>query len=53
MFKWLFNEKCPKCSKVLDTNKSNIFTGKIVKSCSEGHYTKEFHPTLETFIETN
>ena len=52
-FKNLFIERCPKCNKVLETKQSNIFKSVIVKSCPEGHFQKEFHPALETYIESN
>jgi hypothetical protein len=51
--KRLFIEKCPTCNKVLETNKSNILKTVIIKSCPDNHYQKEFHPALETYIESN
>jgi hypothetical protein len=52
-FKHLFAEHCPKCNKVLETQHSNTLSGVIIKSCPEQHYQKEFHPALETYIESN
>ncbi|KAF2426334.1 hypothetical protein B6K89_06645 [Bacillus subtilis] len=39
------------CKTTLDTTNSNAFHGTIVKTCPSHHYQKEFHQTLETFIE--
>ncbi|MEO2076091.1 MAG: hypothetical protein ABGX20_12050 [Bacillus sp. (in: firmicutes)] len=49
----LFVEHCPKCNKVLETHHSNTLKSIIIKSCPEQHYQKEFHPALETYIETH
>ncbi|OWV38841.1 hypothetical protein CE489_05180 [Bacillus spizizenii] len=49
---FLFSELCPTCKKTLDTTKSNAFHGTIIKTCPNHHYQKEFHPALETFIES-
>ena len=51
--KRLFIEHCPKCNKVLDTKNSNVLKSVVIKSCPENHYQKEFHPALETYIESN
>ncbi|KAF0815686.1 MULTISPECIES: hypothetical protein [Cytobacillus] len=48
----LFNEKCPQCQKTLETNKSNIYKGIIIKSCPNLHYQKEYHPALELYVES-
>lgn len=48
-----FIDKCPICNKVLETNKSNFLKATIVKTCPENHYQKEFHPALETYIESS
>lgn len=53
--KWmrlLFIEQCPKCKKTLETSRSNIWKSLVIKSCPDHHYQKEFHPALETYIET-
>ncbi|MFB5285424.1 MULTISPECIES: hypothetical protein [Peribacillus] len=52
LLKRLFTDKCPTCHKVLDTNKSNLLKTVVIKSCPENHYQKEFHPALETVIES-
>jgi len=52
-FKRFLNEKCPTCNKDLETNKSNIYKSVVVKSCPENHFQKEYHPALESYIETN
>lgn len=49
----LFLEKCPNCEKVLITNQSNSLLSHVVKACPQEHYTKEFHPALETYVEYN
>ncbi|MGG3564435.1 hypothetical protein ABES03_22860 [Neobacillus rhizosphaerae] len=49
----LFVELCPKCNKVLETHHSNPIKSIIIKSCPDQHYQKEFHPALETYIESN
>ena len=51
IMKNLFIEKCPKCQDPLVT-KHNGFTTKMIKFCPNGHYEKEYHPALESFIET-
>ena len=51
--KFFFNERCPKCNKVLDTTRSNSFYATVIKHCPDNHYQKEYHPALETFIETD
>jgi hypothetical protein len=51
ILKNLLIEKCPKCKESL-VNKSCTFTAKIIKFCPNGHYEKEYHPALETYIET-
>jgi hypothetical protein len=48
----LFTDKCPVCNKVLETKKSNFFKATIIKTCPESHYQKEYHPALETYIES-
>ncbi|MFC4322988.1 hypothetical protein [Litchfieldia salsa] len=53
LLKLFINEKCPKCNKTLETKHSSILSAFVIKYCSEGHYQKEFHPSLETYIETN
>ncbi|WP_164745649.1 hypothetical protein [Neobacillus mesonae] len=52
IFKNLFMEHCPKCKKVLETKHSKPLQSIVIKSCPENHYHKEFHPALETYIET-
>ncbi len=51
-FKRLVTEHCPKCHKVLETSHSNTLKSIVVKTCPDRHYQKEFHPALETYIET-
>jgi hypothetical protein len=50
--KRLFIEQCPKCNKALETSRSNTLKSIVVKSCPDQHYQKEFHPALETYVET-
>lgn len=50
---YLTNEKCPHCKKTLETTKSNVLFGVIIKACPDNHFQKEFHPALETYIESN
>ncbi|MGJ7922569.1 hypothetical protein [Neobacillus sp. LXY-4] len=52
IFNRLFGEKCPKCQKTLETNNSNPLYGIIIKACPDNHFKKEFHPALETYIES-
>jgi len=52
LFKTLFSEKCPECKKPLVTEKT-AFMNSIVKTfCPDNHYQKEYHPALETVIES-
>lgn len=53
LFKTFFNEKCPKCGRSLDTKANPESKSIIVKMCPNMHYQKEFHPALETYIESN
>ncbi|CAM3797842.1 hypothetical protein [Mesobacillus thioparans] len=48
----LFEEKCPRCNATLDVKTQPGSKKIIVKACPAGHYEKEFHPALETYIET-
>ncbi|MFB8732979.1 hypothetical protein ACEQPO_00940 [Bacillus sp. SL00103] len=41
----------PKCKTALEVSKSNALQGKVVKTCPNLHYQKEYHPALETYIE--
>lgn len=50
--KSLFTEKCPSCHKPLVTNKTSVLSNIVIKSCPENHFKKEFHPALETYIES-
>lgn len=52
IFKGLFADECPKCKETLVVNNTNHFLAKIIKSCPNGHYEKEYHPALESCIET-
>jgi len=52
LLKRLFIDTCPTCNKVLNTNKSNFLKAIIIKTCPDNHYQKEFHPGLETYIES-
>lgn len=47
----LFTEKCPTCGAKLTTDQSNTLFAHVIKSCPSGHYVKEFHPALETYVE--
>ncbi|WP_191090697.1 hypothetical protein [Niallia endozanthoxylica] len=49
----LFVEHCPKCKKALETQHSNTLKAIVIKSCPDQHYQKEFHPALETYIESH
>ncbi|KKB35804.1 hypothetical protein [Bacillus thermotolerans] len=51
LFNCLLSEKCPYCRKTLETSKSNIRKGIVIKACPDQHFQKEFHPALETYIE--
>ncbi|MGE6631867.1 hypothetical protein [Bacillus sp. NPDC077027] len=51
LWHFLFAERCPKCEKTLDVTRSNALQGKIIKTCPNRHYQKEYHPALETYIE--
>jgi ssDNA-binding Zn-finger/Zn-ribbon topoisomerase 1 len=52
LFKHFFQDRCPKCQKAL-VNKSNEDSKLIViKVCPDGHFQKEFHPALETYVES-
>ena len=53
LLKRLFIDSCPTCNKVLDTNKSKFSNSIVVKTCPDNHYQKEFHPALETYIESD
>ena len=48
----LFKEKCPQCGAILKVKKLHESKTIIVKVCPSAHYEKEFHPALETYIET-
>ncbi|WP_193559360.1 hypothetical protein [Metabacillus litoralis] len=50
--KSLFTEKCPTCHKQLITSKTNFLSNIVIKTCPENHFKKEFHPALETYIES-
>jgi len=52
-FKLFLDERCPKCKKTLETTKSNILYATVIKHCPDNHYQKEYHPALETFIESD
>jgi hypothetical protein len=53
LFQNLFVEKCPICHQALKTLETKIVGSIVVKTCPENHYQKEFHPALETIIETH
>ncbi|MEH7147098.1 MULTISPECIES: hypothetical protein [Priestia] len=38
---------------MLNTSKSNALRSTVVKVCPSSHYQKEFHPALETFVESD
>ncbi len=48
----LLTEKCPICQKKLKNKGQGFFNLKTIKQCPDRHYEKEFHPALETYIET-
>ena len=50
--KRLFMDTCPICKKDLDINRSDFLKAIVVKTCPDNHYRKEFHPALETYIES-
>ncbi|WP_202406215.1 hypothetical protein [Pontibacillus yanchengensis] len=52
VLKSLFIEACPTCEKTLVSNKSDFATAKVVKSCPNNHYEKEYHPSLEGYVVT-
>ena len=49
----LFVEKCPRCKATLKVKDNPSSKAIIIKACPAGHYEKEFHPALETYIERN
>lgn len=51
-FKNLFKDKCPTCYEILQLKSGEVFFSKTIKSCPKGHYEREFHPALESYIET-
>ncbi|CAI9390645.1 hypothetical protein ACTQ5K_18325 [Niallia sp. Sow4_A1] len=53
LFKTLFSEKCPECQKTLVTDKTAFMNSIVKKSCPDNHYQKEYHPALETYVESN
>ncbi|MCM3575775.1 MULTISPECIES: hypothetical protein [Mesobacillus] len=48
----LFIEKCPRCKATLEVKDNPSCKTIVIKACPAGHYEKEFHPALETYIET-
>lgn len=46
-------DTCPTCKKVLETKQSNFLKAIVIKTCPDNHYQKEFHPALESYIESN
>ncbi|UOQ93942.1 hypothetical protein MUO14_02905 [Halobacillus shinanisalinarum] len=48
----LFKEKCPQCKEHLTVNRTSLLSSQVVKFCPKGHYEKEYHPALESYIET-
>jgi hypothetical protein len=52
LLKKLFADDCPVCHETLITNRTNLLLSHVKKSCPNGHFEKEFHPALETFVET-
>lgn len=48
----LFTDKCPTCKETLQLKSGEEFFSSTIKSCPQGHYEKEYHPALETYIET-
>jgi hypothetical protein len=53
LLKRLFMDTCPTCKKVLETKQSNFLKAIVIKTCPDNHYQKEFHPALESYIESN
>lgn len=49
----LFIENCPRCRKALEVKDHPSSKTIVIKACPTGHYEKEFHPALETYIERN
>ncbi|WLR57186.1 hypothetical protein LC048_10165 [Mesobacillus subterraneus] len=49
----LFVEKCPHCKTALEVKKDPSCMAIVIKACPDGYYEKEFHPSLETYIERN
>lgn len=52
LFKLLAHDKCPKCQKALQSKSGAESKTIVTKFCLEGHYEKEFHPALETYVVT-
>ncbi|WP_273128429.1 hypothetical protein [Bacillus weihaiensis] len=50
--KSLLTEKCPTCNKQLITSKTKFLSSIVIKTCPENHFKKEFHPALETYIDS-
>lgn len=48
----LFKEHCPQCKQALKVQSASFTKAVIIKECPDQHYRKEFHPALETYIET-
>ncbi|WP_170169048.1 hypothetical protein [Mesobacillus subterraneus] len=48
-----FKEKCPHCKEILQLKNNPDSKSIIIKECPAGHYQKEFHPALETYIESH
>lgn len=52
LFKLLAQDKCPKCQKTLQSKSGAESKMIVTKFCLDGHYEKEFHPALETYVVT-
>jgi len=50
--KRLFVETCPTCQDVLQLRTDDCLSARSIKACPHGHYEKEYHPALESYIET-
>jgi DNA-directed RNA polymerase subunit M/transcription elongation factor TFIIS len=52
LLKALLNETCPKCNRLLESKAHENSKNVVIKICPDLHYQKEFHPALETYIES-
>lgn len=52
LLKKVFTDRCPVCQEALVADSTYLLLSHVKKSCPNGHFEKEFHPALETVIET-